>query len=50
LFPNYKVLFTPNSLLFQTKDNNSIMIDENNFEILQEVLRLIFCAKDGPMD
>ena len=50
LFPEYKVLFTPNSLLFQTKDNNSIMIDENNFEMLQEVLRLIFCTKDGPMD
>ena len=51
LFPQYKVLFTPNSLLFQGSQNNeSIMIDESNFEQLQDILRLIFCAKNGPMD
>lgn len=50
LFPNYKVILTPRSLLFQNKENESIMIDENNFESLQEVLRLIFCANQGPMD
>lgn len=50
LFPDYKTLFTPNSLLLQDKDNQSIIIDENNFEILQEKLRLVFCAKNGPMD
>lgn len=49
LFPNYKVLMTPKSLIFQTEDN-SIIIDETNFEQLQDVLRLIFCAKNGPMD
>lgn len=49
LFPKYKVLFTPNSLLFQA-DNGSIIIDENNFEQLQDVLRLVFCSKNGPMD
>ena len=26
------------------------MIDENNFEILQEALRLIFCMQSGPQD
>ena len=50
LFPQYKALFTPNSLLFQDKDNQSIIVDENNFEMLQEKLRLVFCAKNGPMD
>ena len=48
LFPNYKVILTPRSLLFQNKDNESLMIDENNFEDLQEALRLIFCANQGP--
>lgn len=51
LFPNYKVLFTPNSLLLQQQNSNeSIIIDENNFESFQEILRLIFCTADGPMD
>lgn len=49
LFPEYNVLFTPKSFLLQ-KEDNSIVIDETNFEKLQEVLRLIFCTSDGPMD
>ena len=49
LLPDYKVIFTPRSLLLN-RDNNNIMIDENNFESLQEVLRSIFCFKSGPMD
>lgn len=53
LFPQYKILFTPNSLLFNpiNKNNNeSIIIDETNFEILQNYLRDIFCVTNGPMD
>ena len=50
LFPNYKVLFTPNSLLFTQKDKDNIIIDENNFEILQDILRQVFCMKNAPMD
>ncbi len=49
LFPDYKVLLTPAAIAFN-KDDNSIVIDENNFEILQEVLKLIFCSSSGPMD
>ena len=49
LFPNYKVIITPQSLLFQ-KGTESFIVDENNFESLQEVLRLIFCVNQGPMD
>ena len=49
LFPEYKILFTPNSLLLQ-KDSETIMIDASNFELLQEVLRQVFCMKNAPMD
>ena len=49
VFPQYKVLVTPNSLLFNL-NGESILIDEKNFDIFQEYLRLIFCMKDGPMD
>ena len=48
-FPTYKATLTPNSLLF-LKDNNSIMVDNENFEFLREACRAIFCMKDGPMD
>lgn len=50
LFPDYKVILTPMSLLFQREGQKEIMIDENNFDDLQEVLRLIFCVNQGPMD
>ena len=49
LFPHYKVLFTPRSLLFQG-DGDSKMVDESNFEQMQDVLRKVFCANTGPMD
>lgn len=49
LFPSYNVLLTPMSLIFQ-KDDFSITVDNSNFEIFQETLREVFCAKDGPMD
>ena len=49
LLPDYQVLFTPNSLVFK-KDETTILIDESNFEDLQEELRKIFCMNDGPMD
>ena len=50
LFPEYTVLITPRSLVFQDKEKNSITIDESNFEPLQEVIREVFCLKSGPMD
>lgn len=50
LFPKKQILFTPNSLLFNEEDEAPIMIDVNNFESLQEVLRHIFCVTIGPMD
>lgn len=49
LLPSYKVLFTPRTLIFSREGQNTI-IDETNFEFFQEVLKLVFCAKNGPMD
>lgn len=50
LFPDYKILLTPRSLVFQKDGLEAIMIDEDNFEFLQETLRQIFCVNQGPMD
>lgn len=50
LFPQYKVMFTPRSLVFSQKDQEPKMVDETNFDFLQDVLRIIFCSKNGPMD
>ena len=49
LFPNYKVLITPNSMILKYEEQQSI-IDMNNFEFLQNACRSIFCMKTGPMD
>lgn len=46
LFPNKKILFTPMTILLQGEDNSS-MIDESNFEILQSLVKEIFCAKSN---
>ena len=50
IFPNMQVIFTPQSLLFRGEDNETIIIDESNFEELQFVLRKIFCINETPMD
>ena len=44
LFPNYKIFLTPRALALSQPEGDSITIDENNFEDLQEVFRLVFCA------
>lgn len=50
LFPDYTILFTPRSLVFQKEGQDNVTIDEDNFDFLQEILRLIFCVNQGPMD
>ena len=42
IFPKHKIMFTPRSIILNN-ENNSIMIDENNFEQLQEYFKQIFC-------
>lgn len=49
LFPDYQVVFTPMSMLLQ-KDDFTVMINEDNFEQLQEIFRAVFCMKNAPMD
>ena len=50
LFPGYKILFTPRTVLLRGEDNVSIQIDESNFHYLQEAITNICCLKTGPMD
>ena len=49
LFPDYKINFTPRSLMFMGKDG-IVQIDENNFEYLQSALSSVCCLRSGPMD
>ena len=49
LFPEYKLLITPRSMLLNNGSTN-IQIDETNFEYLQEAISAICCLKTGPMD
>ena len=49
LFPKYKVTILPRSLLFNI-NNENIIIDENNFSSLQEVLRQISCLNGSKGD
>lgn len=49
LLPKYKAMFTPRSFILSSPDGN-ITIDENNFDDFQNILKLVFCSKNGPMD
>ena len=46
-FPNHKLMITPKSFVLK-EDKNMIMIDENNFEYLQEAISTICCLRSGP--
>lgn len=49
LFPQYKVMFTPISFILM-QGEQTFVIDENNFEDLQDTISDICCLKTGPMD
>ena len=49
IFPGYQIIFTPMSILL-TKEGQQALIDENNFDTLQELIKQIFCVNSGPMD
>ena len=51
IFPNYKLSFTPRTLILSGKDGMSI-IDESNFEYLQSMVSNIFClrSRSGAQD
>ena len=49
LFLDVQVIFTPSSILLNRQGQQNI-VDENNFNILQDYMKEIFCVKNGPMD
>ena len=49
LFPNQKITFTPRSMML-IGEGHTTMIDESNFEALQQAISSICCLKSGPMD
>lgn len=49
IFPTYIMALTPRSILLR-KDNESIIIDEKNFDAFQKVVSQIFCINSGPME
>lgn len=49
IFPNTQIIFTPKSILLN-KEGQQSLVDENNFEILQEYIKEVFCVNSGPMD
>ena len=48
-FPQYKIVFLPRSLIFKREQENSI-IDENNFEFLQNTLKDIYCLTSSSIN
>ena len=49
LFPSYKIIFTPRSLLLNFNDTN-VIIDETNFEYLQDILQKVFSLSSSSAD
>lgn len=49
LFPQYRVIFTPRTLIFM-KDEEQIIIDETNFEELQAIISEVCCLKSNLTD
>ena len=46
LFPSAKIQFTPASLLI-TQDDTTVILDANNFDILQDMLSCILCLSNS---
>ena len=45
LFPGFNIMITPRSIILSGKDFTT-MIDENNFEVLQNIFKEIFCLSN----
>ncbi len=45
-----KVMFTPRSLILTDFQNESHVIDNENFDAFQQTFKQIICANNGPMD
>lgn len=47
LFPNYQAVFTPNSILLRNAETKETkMIDKDNFQFLQEIVRTTLCLQN----
>lgn len=46
LFPQYQPIFTPRSLMLNSKEG-TVLIDETNFENFQQVLSEVFCIQNS---
>ena len=46
IFPDSKIIFTPQSMLISS-DKQQVIIDDNNFDILQEYIKHIFCVNSS---
>ena len=46
LFPYYTFIFTPNSILCRFNNEKTLIIDEDNFIHLQDVLKQMFCLNN----
>lgn len=49
ILPKYKVSFTPRSLMLLA-ENESITIDENNFDAFQDMVKEMFCVSKSSSD
>ena len=49
VFPQCKPMITPNSIILNNNGQTAV-IDNTNFEILQQYIKEIFCINSGPMD
>lgn len=43
LFPNYSIIFTPRSIMLQKGEEEAVVIDETNFDAIQDICKEIFC-------
>lgn len=50
LFGLGKPSYTPQSLILTDNNNETHLIDANNFDYLQNAIKLVTCAQNGPMD
>ena len=49
IFPRFKAVLTPQSLIL-TASEETVTIDETNFDVVQNVLKNIFCINTGPQE
>ena len=49
IFPNNQIIFTPNSIILN-KQEAQIIIDQDNFNVLQDYIKSIFISSSSQMD